>query len=471
LQNSPFIHLFNVANKYCFYDVNKNNVLEISKEVYDYLLNSDTSNENVLSEIKSLKNRGYLSTKRITKIEHPMTPLISNYLDNKMQMITLQVTQNCNLRCKYCVYGGDYKTRQHSNKTMTLEIAKKAVDFFIAHSSESDRVGIAFYGGEPLLNFNVIRETVLYLINEYPGKQYYFTITTNGTVFNDENLKFMNEFKFGIMISLDGDKQTHNANRRFKNNDQGSFDTVIKNIQYIKEHYPKLNELMAFSVVLSLSSYFSGCNDFFTKLNPGEEHNLVVSTVSNRYKENCEADAVKNINEENILYQRYEIFKCILISIGRLEEKHVSNMIKRFYAQIKESYDKLYITQNGVQDIEHPAGSCIPGVFKLFINADGDFYPCEKVSEESKSARLGDLDHGFNLQNIESGLNVGKIGEDLCNNCWAYRYCKLCLMVVDDIDKLSVRKKVQFCKTIKQEVDMMMREYVFINQFRNIEND
>lgn len=87
-----------------------------------------------------------------------MSDLLSSYLTSKLQSICLQVTQDCNLRCKYCAYSENYKNRVHNNKTMSIETAKKAVDFLIHNSSESDIVGISFYGGEPLLNFKLIRK-------------------------------------------------------------------------------------------------------------------------------------------------------------------------------------------------------------------------------------------------------------------------------------------------------------------------
>lgn len=469
MKDSPFIHLFKVATNCFFYDVNKNNILKINEKVYKYLNGEERNYDKVVHEIEQLKERGYLSQKRILEIQHPMTHLISDYLDNKMQMISLQVTQNCNLRCGYCIYGGDYNTRKHSEKVMSLDTAKKAIDFFIAHSSESDRIGIAFYGGEPLLNFPLIREIVQYVHHEYPGKEYYFTITTNGTAFTEEILQCLEQNRFGVMISLDGDKKTHDMNRKFKNSEKGSFDVVIKNLEHIKNNYPRIFEQIAFSVVLSVASDFMGCSEFFTKLNIAEEAALVVTNVSDRYKD--ESDNIQEYNENNAIFQRYELFKCLLIFSGRLDEKDCSNMVKRFYLQIKNTYNKLYVTQNGVAEIDHPAGSCIPGVFRLFVNVDGNFYPCEKISEHSKVCRLGDLDNGFDMQNVEAGLNVGKVGEQLCNNCWAYRYCKLCVMQVDDIDKFSVEKKIVFCKNVKKEVDMMMREYAFINQFKQLGND
>ena len=97
-----------MADENFLYDVNKNNILQIDNETYQYFRNenADVPDGKVFENIKRLQSRGYLSNKRIEKIEHPMSKLIHSYLSCKLQSICLQVTQDCNLRCEYCVYSG-----------------------------------------------------------------------------------------------------------------------------------------------------------------------------------------------------------------------------------------------------------------------------------------------------------------------------------------------------------------------------
>ncbi|PXV86890.1 uncharacterized protein C8E03_11190 [Lachnotalea glycerini] len=467
MNDSPFIHLFNVADEYFLYDVNKNNILQIDFLLFKYFVNKNSKemDKSIYSSIERLKKRGYLSCNKIEKIEHPMSKIIQSYLTSKLQSICLQVTQDCNLRCEYCVYSGNYLNRSHDKKIMSLETAQNAIDFLIQNSSESDRVCIGFYGGEPLLNFDVIKDTVLYALEKYPGKNYYFTLTTNGTVFNENYLSFLEEHKFSITISIDGDQKIHDMNRKFKDSDKGSFYTIMKNIERIKESYPNLAKRMMFSVVLSVSSDFMGCNEFFTNTNILKETELSVSTVSNRYK-----DGEHNVQKENnIISQRYELFKCILILIGKLDESCCSKMVKNYYYKLREHYKQFYITENGVKPISHPSGPCIPGAFRLFVNVDGNFFPCEKVSEISSVSKIGDLKNGFFYQNINTILNIGKLGDDMCKECWAYRYCKVCVASVDNLTNLSIEKKKDCCKRIKKEVEMMMKEYCFVSKYNAIE--
>lgn len=469
MNDSPFIHVFKVADEYFLYDVNKNNILQIDKATYKYFKAErlEIPNDQVCANIARLKERGYLSNTRIERIEHPMSNLIHSYLSCKLQSICLQVTQDCNLRCKYCVYSGGYSNRTHNKKEMNFVTAKKAIDFLIANSTESDIMCIGFYGGEPLLNFELIKKTVHYVTQRYTGKEYYFALTTNGTIFTDECLDFLEEYKFAITISIDGDKEIHNVNRKFKNSEIGSFDIIMDNMRKIRENHSGLSEKLMFSVVMSVSSDYMGCNEFFTNTDVMKDTDLAVSTVSDRYAE--KKYSVQK--EKNIIAQRYEIFKCILILIGKLEENSCSNMVKNYYYKLKEHYKQFYITENSVKSVTHPAGPCIPGAFRLFVNADGNFYPCEKVSEVSEIAKIGDLQNGFNFSNINTILNVGKLGDDICKNCWAYRYCKVCVSAIDELTQLSIDKKNECCQKVKKEVEMMMQEYCFISKYNALEGE
>src|SRR5699024_8096020 len=122
----------------------------------------------------------------VKEIFHPMTPFLTHLLQHRIRDVILQVTQNCNLRCGYCTYGGNYKNRTHSLKTMNFELAKKAIDFGVERSQESSDFVVSFYGGEPLLAFNLIKKCVAYAKENIQGKELHFNMTTNGTLLTTE---------------------------------------------------------------------------------------------------------------------------------------------------------------------------------------------------------------------------------------------------------------------------------------------
>lgn len=187
--HKPFIHCFKTAKEYYVYDVNTDKIIQVSFETYNFLENN-IWDEKAEREIEKLINEGYLKRTRVEEVKHFATDFLESYLENRMNQLVLQVTQKCNLRCSYCVYSGDYKNRNHSQKEMSWETAKEAVDYLYGHSMSSEDIYISFYGGEPLLMFRLIKEVVEYVKREYCQRTVHFNLTTNGTLFTPEIVQY-----------------------------------------------------------------------------------------------------------------------------------------------------------------------------------------------------------------------------------------------------------------------------------------
>ncbi len=131
--DSPFIHLFQTVSGTYFYDVNKDKCVPVPGEIYEYLEkgNDRLDPEEKPEYIRQLEEDGFLKAKRVGKIKHSKSEILPYHLKNKVRHLILQVTQNCNLRCEYCVYSGDYQNRTHSRKKMSFDVAKKAMDYSI----------------------------------------------------------------------------------------------------------------------------------------------------------------------------------------------------------------------------------------------------------------------------------------------------------------------------------------------------
>ncbi len=177
MEKVPFIKLIDYFGECYVYDVNKDNILRISRGLYSFLQDlisgteREVTDEAICSEYNRLREEGYLSSHKMSTLQHPATELLKYKLERGMHTITLQVTQNCNLRCSYCIYSDVHneKQRSHSNKKMTLETALKAVDFLAEHSVDSPRINIGFYGGEPMLAFDLIQPVVSYAEDIFSG--------------------------------------------------------------------------------------------------------------------------------------------------------------------------------------------------------------------------------------------------------------------------------------------------------------
>lgn len=209
----PFIKLFRTLDNFYFFDVNSNSIVRIneavSHKIEDLIAGNDILNQDM--DIARLKKRGYLKANNENIIvEHSALNTVGEYMNGNLRQLILQVTQNCNLRCKYCVYSGSYVNRTHTKKRMSFEIAKQAVDFYFAHNTNKDAGVISFYGGEPLLEMELIKKIVVYSEKLYEGKELRFNMTSNATLLTDEIADFLYEHNFNLTISLDGPEEVHN---------------------------------------------------------------------------------------------------------------------------------------------------------------------------------------------------------------------------------------------------------------------
>lgn len=149
---------------------------------------------------------------------------------DEVKALCLHICHDCNLRCKYCF--ADEGAYHAKREFMSLETAKKAIDFLIANSGGRKILETDFFGGEPLMNFDVVKETVYYAKEEAAkrGKKFLFTLTTNGLLLKDDVARFLNEEMENVVLSLDGRKEVHDAVRKTANG-KGSFDLVIENLK------------------------------------------------------------------------------------------------------------------------------------------------------------------------------------------------------------------------------------------------
>lgn len=458
LESKPFIHPFSTAGGCYIYDVNKNGIIGVSKETYKYLSGkTDELNSVAELEISKMLKKGFLSDKKIKNIMHPASKSLEYILDSALEKITLQVTQQCNLRCEYCIYSGEsgnYQNRSHQSKKMSIELARKGIDFLIAHSQDSNRLNIGFYGGEPLLEFELIKKCVEYAKEQAEGKEVSFSMTTNATLLSEEIIKYLSENDILLTISLDGPKEIHNKNRKFAGSGTGSFDKIMESMEILKERYPEYFRNILFNVVMDPTADYKCISEFFVSYDTVRDAYKMVSLPSTQYSE----DTV-TMGEKFRVDYNYEFFEIFLYKLGRLEKKHVSNLNLAYFERLISTYHEKRTPTSGLYDYGHPGGPCIPGQRRLFMDVDGVFYPCERVSEISDVMKIGTLESGFDLEKCMKILNIGKITEQSCINCWAFRYCTQCAPFADDTKDLTAEKRLRQCVSTKRDVEEQLKDY------------
>lgn len=246
---------FKTEQNYYFYDTGTGKVATISGNMYIVLnalfknrklitlINNPVSEEElykVAEEILFYVEKERILSANITKtFVSNATEGLEEMLQDGMQSITLELTEKCNLRCKYCIYHPSHpEFREFGKRDMNIDTAKKAVDLLHQHSSNAETVYIGFYGGEPLINYKVIEEIIPYSKKMFSDKKIIFSLTTNGSLLTPKIAEYFAQEDVNIVFSLDGPRNIHNENRVYINGD-GSFDATIKGIENLTRAYEK----------------------------------------------------------------------------------------------------------------------------------------------------------------------------------------------------------------------------------------
>ena len=181
-------------------------------------------------EITELKEAGKLFTEDIYE------KYIDGFADRPtvVKALCLHIAHDCNLACRYCfAEEGEYHGRR---AMMSYEVGKKALDFLIANSGKRKNLEVDFFGGEPLMNWQVVKDLVAYgrSQEEIHNKKFRFTLTTNGVLLNDEVMEFANKEMSNVVLSIDGRKEVHDYMRPFRKG-QGSYDLIVPKFQKLAE--------------------------------------------------------------------------------------------------------------------------------------------------------------------------------------------------------------------------------------------
>ena len=339
----------------------------------------------------------------------------SSLLHNGFKELILSVTEDCNFRCSYCVYSENFSdTRNHSKNYMNWETAKKAIDIYLNYFKEGKKFNLfrepvfGFYGGEPLLNFDLIKKIVNYIKTIYDGT-FILNITTNGSLLTQDIADWLMENNFSIIISLDGDKKEHDRKRSYANHTE-TFDDVFNNIKYLlKKNY----ESVYVNSVFDWKTNFEECDSFFKNIN------LKVANVSEVNKITTKDYYNQFDSKELDLFNEY---------FSLLEENYVitlKNQGSYLFELIEYPLVSTILNSNILnvdRNLYNFAGSCIPGE-KIFVNHKGEFFICERVPEIKS---IGNISEGVNFKVISNFIEEYNNNLSFCKECEFSFICNKC---------------------------------------------
>lgn len=340
-----------------------------------------------------------------------------------MQQLILNVTEDCNMRCKYCFLSEVYHyTRNRTNQMMSKENAKKALDLFFKYMktfrefNPGKTMAISFYGGEPLLNFEVIKYAIKYTKENSP-LGYKFNITTNGLLLNDEYADFLVENDVAITVSLDGSKENHDRNRVDVGRN-GTFDKVFRNMIRFKERHPNYYKYNI-SCVWDFRTELMRNSEFFReyeRLFPLIGNISFVSANGTDYFKQFTEEDIKRYTENFLTFRQQYVD-------GKIKGERISSFTDLFFSINLMSA----ILKMGTGDKRLPilpfTSCCVPG-FKLSVRPSGVIDMCEKIDG---SMAIGDIDYGLDISKISGIIKTYNdiITKD-CVDCPINKHCGLC---------------------------------------------
>lgn len=467
--------LFTTKKSYYFYDTGTGKIAQFEKSVYDvlkqlfeddsYLLNMDILDDPEVSDFFIASVREHLF--QVPKIEmlyqRGHYEELSEQLNGNIQQIILEVTGRCNLRCRYCIYNESYsENRDFNNEDMSWDTAKAAIDYLALHGAE--KVAIGFYGGEPLLNYKLIKQCIEYARTKLTNKKVTYSFTTNCTLLTEEMANFFSTIDgMAIMCSIDGPKDVHDEYRRDIHND-GSFDLAIRGLKIL---------VSAFEHKMSYNSGSSiSINGVFTPPFTIEKAKRIYEFFHNLdwlpHNVNIQFEPARpgSIQPSDMQIVDQDLAENPMWSLGKnayLFETLPSqdNLKDRMYISAIQTsllnIHKRFISDLPLENFPFN-GCCVPGARRLYINTSGNLYLCERIEN---SPSIGNITTGIDIQTVRKKY-VAEYSEhstEDCKSCWALRLCRVCYAECYNDRGVDMAEKQSVCTGTKNTLEASLSLY------------
>jgi len=378
-----------------FEENNRESVISAIKEKYPTVEKSDI--EECYAQVEALKASGKLFAPDTFE---PMAGALKAKTAGVVKALCLHIAHTCNLNCAYCFAS---QGKYHGERAiMSFEVGKAALDFLVENSGTRRNLEVDFFGGEPLMNFDVVKQLVAYArsIEKEKGKNFRFTLTTNGLLIDDDVIDFANREMSNVVLSLDGRKEIHDRYRvDYAGN--GSFDRIVPKFKklvdarggknyYMRGTFTHANPDFLNDIKVMLDLGFSELSMEPVVCAPGDESELT------------EAD-------KRIVFEQYEKLAALML------ERDKEGKPFTFYHYM--------IDLTGGPCIYKRISGCGSGTEYMAVTPWGDLYPCHQFVGDEKF-RLGDVFSGVDNKEIQDEFMACNVyAREECRDCWARLYC------------------------------------------------
>ena len=408
------VHQYKNNGRNIVLDVNSGSVHVVDDLAYDAIALYDKKSEEeivqelkgsypendireVLEDIRALKDAGQLFTEDIYR------DYIMDFKKRKtvVKALCLHVAHDCNLRCKYCFAStGDFG---QGRKIMPPEVAKKAIDFVIARSGKRRNIEVDFFGGEPLMAWDTVTQTVDYArsLEEKYNKKFRFTITTNGLLLDEDKRKYINENMDNCVLSLDGRREVNDEFRKTVAG-TGSYDTIVPKFKaLVDERDPNL-DYYARGTFTSHNLDFA--EDVLSIADAGFDR-LSVEPVT------ADPGCGYDLTEDDLpkIEAEYDRLTDIM-----LERKKEGKPFTFFHFMVDLDQGPCVVKR---------LRGCGAGYEYVAVTPDGDIYPCHQFVGKDEFKQGSVLDQSFNMDIAQKFAGMNIYSRPKCQKCWAKFYC------------------------------------------------
>ncbi len=374
---------------------------EITARILEkYAGRADVTEEEVrlcISDVRALKEQGRLFTEDNYA---PMAGTLKERSGDVVKALCLHVAHTCNLNCAYCFAS---QGKYHGERAlMSFEVGKQALDFLIAHSGTRHNLEVDFFGGEPLMNFSVVKRLVAYAREREKecAKHFRFTLTTNGMLIDDEVIDFANRECDNVVLSLDGRKEIHDALRKDYAG-RGSYDTIVPKFKRLVEKRGGERYYMR-GTFTHANPDFTG--DLFHMADLGFTELSMEPVV-------CAPGDPAALTAEDIetVKEQYEI-----LAVDMLRRQREGHPITFYHYMLDlRSGPCIYKRLSG----------CGSGTEYMAVTPWGDLYPCHQFVGEEKY-KMGNVWEGVTNTALREEFRACNVyAREECRECWARLYC------------------------------------------------
>lgn len=374
----------------------KEEEFETAKRELHSLPYDEKEMDEVCQEIFALKDAEQLFTNDIYK------DYIIDFKKRKtvVKALCLHIAHDCNLACRYCfAEEGEYHGRR---AMMSYEVGKKALDFLVANSGSRINLEVDFFGGEPLMNWDVVKDLVAYgrSLEKANNKKFRFTLTTNGVLLNDDILEFANKEMSNIVCSIDGRKEIHDMMRPFRGG-QGSYDLIVPKFKKVAESRNQMDYYVRGTFTHNNLDF---SKDVMHLADLGFEQISVEPVVA-------QPEDSYAIREEDVPLILEEYDKLAQALIQRRKEGKPVNFFH------------FMIDLEGGPCVAKRLSGCGSGTEYLAVTPWGDFYPCHQFVG-NEDFLMGNVFEGITREDIRDEFKTCNVyAKEKCKDCFAKFYC------------------------------------------------